>query len=681
MPGSKQPREVIVQSKIRPSSSDIFINIKTAIKNERTDILDDLLAVGELPSRFWYSVLYEVMKIDNVDLMRVLMKYGIKKRDNLCFAVACGLRKISMYLINHNDDGFFALYDWWNFSILYYMSLHREFSASDFEFVIKKYPEMLWQESGLQQEPELTNVINSVNLDILDQRLKFSRASVFTGAAWGANSGAMKVLRRYQYIDVNYVWPQLYIPDDSCMEDKLRLILSGRIIRVYDMSYRQIDTLHAYVKLLVAYGANIYEKKYTNVDNTKGTVREILVHHNVDLIPVYDLAVEEGREIWEWNQWVMREVVKWSGCVVMGYGGSSGGDGVGTSRGMCSVVGIGKRAVEALVQFAPAQFDEKLELGTVRVLRAQAMLETGHGVVFGDVHNGGYVKYAGGTTVTCDYHIDVRMHAIGTRLQMDVRMKTWEDAKIQHNMGHNVSEVGKGQHSVSMMRVVWIGGDSYMDHGIANLSRTALYMRALQEIWTCGEEHLQQNENGMKQCMYVLKGAKMPDVHLLQSDGCGVKLHVWGGDAYDQKLHAQQQWYTETGHVLQTLAGVLHEEDMPHASQQLQHMAEGYAHNEHNLWYNITEHTGTADRLNTMQQAPELMQEERLPAVEDTQHHAPTVQSQHAQRITPYSTHIPLHCPYITHDMQQHIVYETHGMQPYIAEHHIVDFLHSFSLL
>ena len=320
-----------------------------------------------------------------------------------------------------------------------------------------------------------------------------------------------------------------------------------------------------------------------------------------EILPIFDEAVEEGREIWEWNQGVMMEVVKWSGCVVMGYGG---GDGVGTLPSMGSVVGIGKRAVEALVQFAPAQFEEKLEIGTVRVLQAQAMLEMGHGIVFGDVHHGGYVKYVGTTskgvtlhgwnaTVTCDYHIDVRMHAIGTRLQMDVRMKTWEDAKIQHNMGHNVSEVGKGQHSVSMMRVVWIGGDSHVDCGVTvmtdmrklalytstllctNMEEGETYNRELYPQTNCtvqyAPEHAQKNETmhmlgkGNNIHSVVSMVMDISEVELRAHDKQGQYLHVWGGcDVRNQKLQAQQQWYLATGEFLPTLAGViqLHDDTM-----------------------------------------------------------------------------------------------------------------------
>ena len=195
-------------------------------------------------------------------------------------------------------------------------------------------------------------------------------------------------------------------------------------------------------------------------------------------MPVYDAAVAEGKEIWEWNQGVMREVVRWGGCVVMEWG---------TSHGMCSVVEIGKRAVEAVVKFVPAQFDEKLELWTVRMLRAQAMLETRHGVAFGDVHHGGDVKYKGDAIVSCNYHVEVRMKNAG--------------------------------------KIVHVGGDSYVDEPLWRWQRLT-------------HQHVTQPLTQ----------------HTTQDDVA----HVWDNDAYDQKLQAQQQWYVETGEVLQTLAAILH---------------------------------------------------------------------------------------------------------------------------
>ena len=432
------------------------------------------------------------------------------------------------------------------------------------------------------------------------------------------------------------------------------------------------------VKFLVTQGIDVDDVEWMDYK----TARELLIEKKPWFLETYDEAVREGREIWEWNQGVMREVVKWSGCVVMGYGGSSGGDVAGdvkrtNSTGIGGIVGIGKRAVEAVVKFAPAQFEEKLEMGTVQLLCAQAMLEMGHGIVFGNMHHGGYVKYVGTTskgvtlhgwnaTVTCDYHIEVKMTG-------------WCEMHGQHSVGYDGGHSGDPTHGgkmpygmqysahvthMHMTRIVMADGDSYVDHKVTVMTdmwelashMSVLLCTEMENGWVYNDKLcLQKNGAGqyalenehaqgdgtmhvwgqghdVNHGAVVVMGMHKLASHMYDKQGVVSYLRVWGGDAYDQKLYAQQQWYAETGEVLPTLAVMTQSHhDMITALDnpcQLQHSA--HAHDE-------------AAQQYIPQVVPQLM------------HTSP----QH---------HLQLHIP---HD----------ELQQDANVHHIVNFLHSISML
>ena len=283
----------------------------------------------------------------------------------------------------------------------------------------------------------------------------------------------MRILKSHlSYIDVNHLFHQ--------STDSMSVL--QHMVSHYAMSEGNESKLYEGVRCVVAYGFDVDLRTKFSWKGSEDyvTARDTLkLVGGTQYLPIFDEAVKEGLEIWEWNQAVMREVVKWCGCTVRCSG--AGNVKWTNSTGMSSIVGIGKRAVEAVVKFAPAQFDEKLEMGTVQLLRAQMMLEMGHGVTFGDMHHGGYVKYAGGTTVTCDYHIDVRMkvleHVNGAGMLHSISVAKMADVtKAQCSMEH-----------VQVVKVVHVGGDSYVDK------------------MTAGNEMVQY-------------------------------IYVWGGDTYNQKL-------------------------------------------------------------------------------------------------------------------------------------------------
>ena len=399
----------------------------------------------------------------NLEIVKMLLDHSIKSENGIREAMYHFNEEIAQYLIEHNNGSFGLYANYGRQSILEIAALSKMPSLVD--LIIIKYPEMVTNCSELEQV-----VLTQRHLSI----------------------DVIRVLRQHLfYFDVNNV------PTSDFHYEYYK---TKSVLHALVFSYKSQDFCRLYreVKFFVAYGALLAEC---------GRIREelleeapIKIEHRmngctmkygefVELynsrqahVEVFDRAEKEGLEIWRWNQGVMKEVVKWSGCVMRG-----------------DLMGLGKHAVEVVVKFAPAQFEEKLELSTVRMLRAQMMLEMGHGVTFGDVHHGGYVKYAGtigegvtlhrwNATVTCDYHIDVKMKGVA--------------------------------------RIVQVSGDSYVDKAI-------------------------------------------------EAKGVVSYVHVWGGDAYDQKLYAQQQWYVETGETLPTLAetqvGAQMEGIVTHSTSQRQH--------------------------------------------------------------------------------------------------------------
>ena len=582
----------------------------------------------------------------NLEVVKILLDRGIKFENGIRRAIYHEKEEIAQYLIE-NNDGSFCLE-----SILECAIGHRW--PSTVNLIAKKYPRIFAKSSELERY-----ALASDNLD----------------------ADVIITLRQYLlYLDVNNV---------PILDFHYKYYKTKSVLHALVFSYKSGDfyKLHREVKLFVAYGAlldecesirnSLLESAPTEIEHrTSGCIveyGEIAKQYSSRRVyaEIFDEAVKEGLEIWRWNQQVMREVVKWSGCVVMGYGG---GDGVGTSRGMCSVVGIGKRAVDTLVQFAPAQFEEKLEMGTVRVLRAQAMLEMGHGIVFGDVHHGGYVKYVGTTskgvtlhgwnaTVTCDYHIDVRMTG-------------WCEMHGQHSVGYDGGHSGDPTHGgkmpygmqysahvthMHMTRIVMADGDSYVDHKVTVMTDmwelashvSVLLCTEMENGWVYNDKLcLQKNGAGqyalenehaqgdgtmhvwgqghdVNHGAVVVMGMHKLASHMYDKQGVVSYLRVWGGDAYDQKLHAQQQWYAETGEALPTLAV----------------MTQSH-HNAITVLDNQSSQTHAHD---------EAMQQDMLQVVPQLMHTSP----QH---------HLQLHIP---HD----------ELQQDAGEPHIADFLHSISML
>ena len=618
-----------------------------AIQIGRLEVVDYVMQNIQINTKFQEYIFRYAIQHHQLGVVKLLLeKYGIRYKSAIAEAVTydCGHhyedKDITLYLLEHNDDGFFDLY-----CDKEYNSYKREYVYIPPTSILRmavcnascRYPGQGWHvvvDAIATRYPQLLHETQGGAWQHSGQPLPQICLYHF-------DISTLKVLKKHLgYIDVNQKLPGYYRDVSTPLYEAAYDAKAGKDGIGYN---------HEHVKFLAAYGADVGARDEDAVDLPKWdrlqfikagnisqflqflkeedmkaygvyvkvrdggawgplTVREWMLQDVKDgrmewyKLDAYDRGVREGKEIWEWNQWVMREVVKWCGCVMRG----GGGDGVGTLPSMGSVVGIGKRAVEAVVKFAPAQFEEKLEMGTVQLLRAQAMLEMGHGVAFGDMHHGGYVKYVGGTTVTCDYHIDVRI--------------------LDYVKNANVA------------KIVHVGGDSYVDRGII--------------------------------------AANIPGVELRAHDKQGQCLHVWGGDAYNQKLQAQQQWYLATGEFLPTLAGVIHE-DTQHAQPQLQHVTERNTTDAHTDIIEMLMQQGLEHTLHPVVVDGARHNDEH-DGVAQLQHTAQHAQIQHFQQD------IVMHQPQDVHIIQPYIVYNVYDMHPTqlnIVEQHATGFLNSFVLL
>lgn len=535
--------------------------LNTAIKCGYLEMVEYAIKNADFSDNFKSTTFNYAVQNGQLEIVKMLLNNGVKAEDGLLCAVSHGKFKIAKYLIEYDKGNSFYLSDQYS-NILKYVIAEK--SPSLLNLIVTKYP-------------KFTKVQASKD-DLLEIVLK------------DPDFGIIRILNRhFPYIDVNH---------QICYFGEYQQALH-RVVVDYTQEKQDGSKLHEGVRLFVAYGADVS----TLGTDHHITARELLIKEcEPRFLAAFDTGVIEGLEIWRWNQKVMRGAVKYGGGVILG-----------------DVMGIGKNSAELILKFAPAQFEEKLELGTVRVLRAQAMLEMGHGVTFGDVHHGGYVKYWGGTTVTCDWHVEFTM-------------KVWCGIHGQHCVGHDGKMPHEMQHSAyithtHMAKVVYVGGDSYVDREIADLNTTALYKHVLKEMWTWGEEHLQQNGNEMKQCMHVLGEAKMPMMSLLQSDEHEAKLHVWG-DAYDQKLHTQYEWYVRTGETLPTFVAM--------------------TQSHHDTTITLD------DRSSQTHVHDEAAQQDIL-------------------QVVPQLTHLS------THHLQLHIPHEE--LQHDASEPHSADFLHSISML
>lgn len=464
----------------------------------------------------------------DLEIVKVLLEHGIRFRDGIGEAIEHGEEEIAQYFIEHNDDKFFELYSQARFDISVLSAAICKGMIHLVDFISKKYPNMLHESNGISEWTSLQNALWT----------------------WNFNPDIVKILKKHMlYVDVN-LWNGMM----SVMHNFVSLHNNSFLPDIMNQA-----KLYNGIRFLVAYGADVSAK------NKLGqTVEEVFLGcGHAEFITTFNGAVAEGQEIWGWNQRVLREVVKWAGYVVR-----------------VDAVGLGKQAVEAVVRFVPAQFDEKLEVGTALLLRAQAMLESRHGVTFGDMHHGGYVKYKN-ATVTCDWH-------------MEVRMKMCDGIKI-----------------------VKIYGDSYVDRGVVSDGSTTALMHMLKKAYGA-----QQSE---------------PKLHTRQNVSVMPYIRMWGEDAYDQKVCAQQQWHARSGEMLPTFAAIEHES-----------IVVGYT--------------------SIQQNAQQLDNTQHL--VGSVQHHEPTVLLQHVQCSKPHFTHISMQHPHISYELQPHII-----------EYHSTDFLLSFSLL
>ena len=450
---------------VLPEKNDAFT---LAVQHGRREIVDHIMQNVQMDDGLKEAVFRYSMQQHQLGIVKLLLeKYGIRYKDAIVEAVTHDYKchyedkDIALYLIEHDEGGFFNLY----------CNKERHWIGDEYDNIpstsILKMAlgEALYYHHG-QGWHVVVDAIAKRHLELLyDAHGELEGYTPLMLCLDHLDLPTLRVLRTHlRYVDVN----QIMLLHTWCKDTSMCTPLYKAAHHTRYKDEEEIKHIYEDIRFLITYGANIKALGYLPGSLTVREGIQLFIDDGRmkrEGLEAYDRGEKEGLEIWRWNQSVMREVVKWSGCVMRG-----------------DLMGLGKHAVEVVVKFAPAQFEEKLELSTVRMLRAQMMLEMGHGVTFGDVHHGGYVKYAGtigegvtlhrwNATVTCDYHIDVKMKGVA--------------------------------------RIVQVSGDSYVDKAI-------------------------------------------------EAKGVVSYVHVWGGDAYDQKLYAQQQWYVETGETLPTLAGTMH---------------------------------------------------------------------------------------------------------------------------
>lgn len=441
----------------------------------------------------------------SLEIVQELMKHNMISKNGILDAISYKKDQIAAYFIE-NNNGMFRLYDE-DEDIVGAASILKQAIRNNLplsvDCIIRKYPEMFAALNMVEVEHEILSSAKHFSVDLVKTLRKYNGYFDVNNAQLDGNGNA----HYYNLYKTKSVLHVLVMSRENWF--------TNDTTKTYDINE---DTLLCQfskeVKFLVSYGVSLDEYKiilgkllkslmlpqdaslYTLQNSPYGTWSLLSAQYAVAFVN----AVEQGLDVWQWNQSVMKVVV-------------------GKVLGLSKLGGLA-HIMEMVAKFTvPAQFDEKLEVGTVLLLDAQLRLGAGHGVMFGDIHHGGYMKYLGDTTIACNYHINVRMKsAMPSQDTMLFGTNVVQIAKIvksQCNMEHGNKYIVNMAH---VARVVQVGGDSYVDKPLQHSMDTHTIVR------------------------YV-------------GSQCIGQYHIWD-DAYDQKLHAQLQWNAETGQVLPTMAHV-----------------------------------------------------------------------------------------------------------------------------
>ena len=418
-----------------------------------------------------WALFYPVIDANLPGVMACLLEHKIRCKDGLTLAMRDGKEEMAQYLLTHNEDGYFALYGYSIYSgesgSILSKAIARKMTST-VSMIIEMYPEMLLYHTKFTR-------------DTPQKEIEFysdpsNGPEVLIDAFYRMNLEIIRILQRALlkyyglYIDLNQY---------RCIEG--RTVLHNAICGPDDI----LNGVYEKTKFAITYGA--IDVRSDELHFSSQTAEEYAQDMANDRREAYFRAVADGLGILWYDKYVMWNALKHVAEIV-------------TKSGF----GVGKNPLCRIFEYVgDLQFEEKLDIGELRLLHAQSVM-TLHGMV--EVGN----AWGGGG------HVKLRDQVLG-----EVQFKYVTIGYDQHLWLR--AEV----HSGTVLKVLALG-NSHVDHPLSRsggIHAIARYVGSRQnEIMQCGKAHL----------------------------------HIWGGDAYDQKLQAQLQWHMQTGAVLPTFGTLLH---------------------------------------------------------------------------------------------------------------------------
>ena len=412
-----------------------------------------------------WALFYPVIDANLPGVMACLLEHNIKCKDGLTLALRDGKEEMAQYLLTHNEYGYFALYDKYGGSILS-QAIARKMTST-ISMIIEMYPKML-------------PYYHQFSRDTPQKEIEFysdpsNGPEVLIDAFYGMN---LEVIRILQQALLKYYGLYIDLNQYRCIR--------GRTV-LHNAIYGPDDTpkeVYEKTKFAITYGA--IDVPGDAQGYFPKTAEEYVQDMANDRREAYFRAVVDGLGILWYDKYVMWNALKHVAEIV-------------TKSGF----GVGKSPLCRIFEYVgDLQFEEKLDIGELRLLHAQSVM-TLHGIV--EVGN----AWGGGG------HVKLRDQVLG-----EVQFKYVTIGYDQHLWLR--AEV----HSGTVLKVLALG-NSHVDHLLSrsgDIHAIVQYVGSRQdEILQCGKAHL----------------------------------HVWGGDAYNQKLHTQLQWYMRTGAVLPTFGTLL----------------------------------------------------------------------------------------------------------------------------
>ena len=413
-----------------------------------------------------WALFYPVIDANLPGVMASLLEHKIRCKDGLILAMRDGKEEMAQYLLTHNEDGYFSLYGEYGGSILSQAIAKK--MTSTISMIIEMYPEMLLYYHQFSR--------NTPQKEIEFYSDPSNGPEVLIDAFYGMNLEIIRILQRAL---LKYYGLHIDLNQYRCITS--RTVLHRAIYGPDDI----LNGVYEKTKFAITYGA--IDVPGDAQGYFPKTAEEYAQDMANDRREAYFRAVADGLGILWYDKYVMWNALKHVAEIV-------------TKSGF----GVGKNPLCRIFEYVGyLQFEEKLDIGELRLLHAQSAI-TLHGIV--EVGN----AWGGGG------HVKLLDQVLG-----EVQFKYVTTGYDQHLW------LQAEMHSGTMLKVLALG-NSHVDHPLSRsggMHAIVQYVGARQdEILQCGKAHL----------------------------------HVWGEDAYDQKLHAQLKWYMQTGAVLPTFGTLLH---------------------------------------------------------------------------------------------------------------------------